>query len=315
MNLSPTFRLLGLLLLAAMIPHTWADERRAPAPEYSDQDLNGVFFEDLSKAFRGQRPTLSDVRRSAAATLAVAATPEKAGPSESGGDDVWSKVITPVSLEDEVKRLKLAFDGVVTTPGAFNSGGYMEARINLTALAMMFAVITEHSGDVRWKKQAPAARDLLARTAFNCKAGSTQVYNEAKLRKADLQDLVSGSGLSARDAESENDWGMVVDRSPLMEYAERLIESLEDHSRDTNSVKANIEDIRREAESLSVFGEVLTREGLDEADDEDYCKMSLHMVEASKGVATALERGDFDAVRKEVSAVRQRCDVCHNQYR
>ena len=64
-----------------------------------------------------------------------------------------------------------------------------------------------------------------------------------------------------------------------------------------------------------MFGEVLTREGMDESDDEDYTALSRQMVEESKKVAAAIERGDIGAVRSGVSAIRQRCDDCHNQYR
>lgn len=315
MHTSPLFRMAVVAIALVVIPHGWAEERRAPAPTFSAKDLDGVFFEDISAAFRGQRPTLSAVRRSANAAVVAANVPKAGADGGETAKDSWSPLVSPASIEDEVKRIKLHFDSVVTTPGAFNGGGYLEARLDLTVLAMVFAVINEHGGDVRWKSQAAAARDLLARTAFNCKAGSTQVYNEAKLRKADLQDLVSGSGLTARDAEPENDWAMIVDRSPLMEYAEALIESLEDASRDEKLVKANPDQIRREAELLSVFGEVLTKEGLDEADDDDYVQFSRHMIEASKAVVAALERGNAGDVRKNVSAVRQRCDVCHNQYR
>ncbi len=187
--------------------------------------------------------------------------------------------------------------------------------MDLTVLAMMFAVISEHGGDVRWKDQAAAARDLLARTAFNCKAGSTQVYNEAKLRKADLQDLVAGSGLSSRRGDPENDWSLIVDRSPLMEYADTVIDSLEDSSRNEASIRANADKIRREAELISVFGEVLTKEGLDEADDDDYKQLSRSMMEASEGVVAAIGRGDAEGVRKGVSAIRQRCDTCHDAKR
>jgi hypothetical protein len=293
----------------------WCDEKRAPAPKYSQQDTESIFFDDLSQAFRGRRPTLSAIRSSGKAAAIAATRPASSNGGDSDADNEWSPLISPISIEDEVKRLKLHFDSIVTTPGAFNSGGYMEARLDLTILAMMFAVINEHSGEVRWKGESATARDLLARTAFNCKAGSIQVYNEANLRKADLQDLISGAGLSARDTNSETEWGMIVDRSPLMEYADMLIDSLEDATRDAKSVAANPDRIRRQAELLSVFGVVLTKEGLDESDDEDYTKLSLHMVEASRGVVAALDRGDADEVRKNVSAVRQRCDACHEQYR
>lgn len=308
----PQLTLLVVAFIAA-VPHLRADERRAPAPKFSPSQTRGVFFNDLNEAFRGARPTLSSIQQSSNAASITAATANTS--ASEAGNDAWSALISPVSLEDEIKRMRLHYDSVVTTPGAFNSGGYQDARLDLTVLATLFAVIHEHRGEVRWKDQAPAARDLLARTAFNCKAGSNQVYNEAKLRKADLQDLVSGSGLSKRDAESENDWSMIADRSPLMEYAEQLIEALKDASRDAGSVKRETELIKRNSELLSMFGEILTREGLDESDDEDYTGLSRNMIEESKKVTAALERGDVDAVRSGVSAIRQKCDACHEQYR
>ncbi|MGB1817576.1 MAG: hypothetical protein ACPHJ3_19580, partial [Rubripirellula sp.] len=179
----------------------------------------------------------------------------------------------------------------------------------------LFAVINQHSGEVRWKDQAAAARDLISRTAFNCKAGSTQVYNEAKLRKGDLQDLVAGSGLSSKDAEPETDWTMIADRSPLMEYAELVIESLEDGARDEGTIKKETDLVKRNSELIAVLGEILAQEGMDDADDDDYAKLSRDMSGDGKAVTAALGRGDLEAVRLGVSKIRQKCDACHEQYR
>jgi cytochrome c556 len=256
-----------------------------------------------------------DIRKTADAAATAAATTAGGASSAQASSDPWSPVISPLSLEDEIKRVRLHFDSVVTTPGAFNSGGYQDARRDLTVLASLFAVVNEHGGDVRWKDQAAAARDLIARTAFNCKAGSTQVYNETKLRKGDLQDLVSGSGLANREAEPENDWSMIADRSPLMEYADALIERLEGAARDEASIKAEADLIKRNSELLAMLGEVFTREGMDEADDADYAKFSRQLTDAAKGVTAAIERGDTDAVRQGTGAIRQRCDACHEHYR
>ncbi len=74
MTVSPVCRAACLLLLFMRVEQTWADERRAPPPKFADKDLNAAFFEDLSEAFRGQRPTLSSVRRSTAAAVASAAS-------------------------------------------------------------------------------------------------------------------------------------------------------------------------------------------------------------------------------------------------
>lgn len=304
-----------LILLLAVCP-VMADERRAPAPRLTDSETKGIFFDSLDQAIRGQRPTLASLRNAAKAAgqMAVASAASGAGP-DTGGSDLWSSLISPTSLEDEIKRVRLHYDSIITTPGAFNSGGYQEARLDLTVMAVMFALISEHSGDVRWKEQAPAARDLLARTAFNCKAGSTQVYNEAKLRKADLQDLVSGTGLANRDGDAANEWTSIADRSPLMEYAGLLIEKLEDSGNSVAAIQENVDSIKRNAELLSALGEVLVQEGMDDADDDDYAGLSRGMTKASKEVVAAIDRGDFEAAGSGISGIRQQCDACHEIYR
>ena len=311
-----TQRLVIVLMVgfSGMGPRLHADERRAPVPTVDPEKMKGIFFPDINDAFRGDKPTIASVRATAAA--AVASSIDTPAESNSPtGNDLWAGLISPQSLEDEVKRIKLEFDGVVTTPGAFNSGGYIDARLHLTVLASLFAVINQHPGDVRWKDQAAAARDLISRTAFNCKAGSTQVYNEAKLRKGDLQDLVAGSGLASKDAEEETDWTMIADRSPLMEYAELLIEALEDSARDEGTIKKETDLVKRNSELLALLGEILTQEGMDDADDDDYAKLSRDMAGDGKAVTAALGRGDFEAVRLGVSKIRQKCDACHEQYR
>ncbi len=299
------------------VGHIGADDRRLAAPKFSETQTNRIFFPSLSDALIGQRPSITSLQQqSNAAATAVqgkSASPSSTAGASTGGG--WSDLISPPSIEDEVKRVKLHFDSVVTTPGAFKSGGYQDARRDLSILAIMFAVIQEHPGEVRWKDQAAAARDLLSRSAFNCKAGSTQVYNEAKLRKADLQDLVSGSGLSNRSGEEQSDWSMIVDRAPVMEYAQELLDSLQNVTNNAASVKSEPDQIRREAELLSVLGAVLTKEGMDDFDDEDYAALSKQMTKASIDVVGALNRGDADAVRKGVGSITQSCDACHEQYR
>ena len=313
MKITQRFIIILLVGIGAIVPHVRADERRAPVPKVDPDKMKGIFFADINDAFRGEAPTIASVRATAAAVAPSAGTADNA--AAPAGNDLWASLISPQSLEDEVKRIKLEYDGVVTTPGAFNSGGYLDARLHLTVLASLFAVINQHSGEVRWKDQAAAARDLISRTAFNCKAGSTQVYNEAKLRKGDLQDLVAGSGLASKDAEDETDWTMIADRSPLMEYGELLIDALEDGARDEGTIKKETDLVKRNSELLALLGEILTQEGMDDADDDDYAKLSRDMAADGKAVTAALGRGDFDAVRLGVSKIRQKCDACHEQYR
>ena len=309
---------LGLIVLPWATLQVLADERRAPAPKVSDSDgqIKSIFFEKLDDAFQGDRPTLSSIRTSSKAAMVASAAATTSGDvAKTKKSDRWSPLISAASIEDEIKQVRLRYDALITTPGKFNSGGYQNARLDLTILATLFGVIAEYGEEVRWKSDASAARDLIARTAFNCKAGSTQVYNEAKLRKADLQDLVSGTGLAGREGNPESDWSMIADRSPLMEYAEMLIDALEDDGRDEKSIEAGIPDIRRRAELLAMLGEVLVKEGLDDAEDEDYAEFSHGMTTASREVVSAIDRADNEAIRAGISGIRSRCDACHAEYR
>jgi hypothetical protein len=188
--------------------------------------------------------------------------------------------------------------------------------LHLTTLAALFAVIVEHEGDVRWKQDAAAARDLFARSAANCKSGAPQVYNETKLRKADLEDLVGGSGLASRQADGENDWGIIADRVPLMTYAEILLEGpLKQGSRSAEAVKAEGDRVRRAAELLAVVGEILQQEGMADSDDEDYALLCKELMDASASVSLALDQEDAAAVSRAVGAVSQSCVKCHESYR
>lgn len=316
------FSLLALATLGAVLSATvaaaLAGERRAPAPSLSEDRFRGTFFRTPPEAIRGDRPTLGEATTApppapgAASPAATAA----AAPQGTAGQGRFTRLISPASLEDEIKRVRLEFDASITTLAAFKSGEFQKARLHLTTLAALFAVIVEHEGDVRWKRDAAAARDLFARTAANCKSGSPQVYNEAKLRKADLEDLVGGSGLASRQAENDNDWGVIADRVPLMTYADSLLEGpLKQGSRNAAAISSQADQVRRAAQLLAVVGEILQQEGLADADDEDYVLLCQELVAASSSVSVALEQGDAAALSRGVGAVSQSCSKCHESYR
>jgi cytochrome c556 len=54
---------------------------------------------------------------------------------------------------------------------------------------------------------------------------------------------------------------------------------------------------------------------MDDAEDEDYQMLSRAMTKASRSVVAAIERQDFEAVRKSVGEITQSCSDCHEQYR
>ncbi len=312
-----------------------AQQRRARPPQYPEGAFRGVFFEDIGEALRGERPRVEALGPAggavanrggspansatgpsggATATAAGGSTATAAGGASGGGG--WSSLIEAVHLEDEVKRLKLEYDGLVTTPSRFRSGGFQDVRQTLSILATLMAVIADYEGRVRFQEDAAAARDLLARSAKNVTAGSDEAFDEAKQRKADLQDLVSGTGLNRAAPAEAIDWTLIGARSPLMNYLEQLLaEPLESETTDAATVEQSKEELDRAAALVAVVAEVLQQEGMEDADDPDYRQLSDAMRQAAQDVRAALADDDAEGARKAVGQIGQSCSACHEQYR
>lgn len=262
-------------------------QERARPPKFDPAEVNRIFFDKLSDAITGQRPQIGQLPVGSANSQPASPQqrPSSSNDSSSAG---WSRLIGSSSLEDEIKRIRLRFNQSVTTPSAFRGGGYREASRNLTILASLFAVVSEYDQEIRWQDDATTARDILARTARSSQSGTVQIYNEAKQRVADLQDLMSGAGLvspgvnrGAVEEGNENNWVVIANRTPLMTYAEEILGSLSEWTSTPESSKENADQIIRNAELLSVLGTIFVKNGMDDADDSDYVALSQSMTLAA----------------------------------
>ncbi len=295
--------------------------RRAAAPKYTASDIKGVYFEDIfdGKVLAGDRPANFGAAVAASAGKAAGGgggAVAAAGGGGGGGGGGWTMMSEAATNEDEVKTLKQMVDKSVTTPTDFAGKGYKEARRNFMMLGMLFGIIGEYDGEVRWKPLAPTARDLFARTAGNAKVGTQQVYNEAKLRKTDLDDLLNGSLAASTSAEAKVAWGTVCDRSPLMQRLEMGLEPrLQQWTANKAEFTAKKAEILKEAELFVVMGHVLMQEGLDDADDAEYKGFCDMLKKAALEVVDAVKLNNEEGARQGVGKISKSCADCHDKYR
>ena len=292
--------------------------RRAAPPKIERRPE--IFFEDAFKeALSGTRPANLGASAPAVATAGPASSAPATGSStpDAASGSGWSQIISATAIEDEIKSLKLLIDAEVTTPSDYAGRGYKVARRDFSVLAMLFAIAGEYEGDVRWKKDAPVARDVFARTAANSKAGSPQVFNEAKLRKQELQDLVGGqSPYDGKSADGKANWGNVCDRPPLMQHLETMFEPrVKAAVSDEGSFKSNLEKLSHDAEILAAIGAVLAKEGMADADSDDYKVFCETVRKSSREIVAACKNKDYAAASSAVSAIGKACNDCHENYR
>lgn len=309
-------------VVLAQAPAKRPTVKRAAPPKYTPEETKGVFFENIfdGKVLTGDRPqSFAAGKASGGGGGAAVATASGGNAGAAGGGPVgaWSKIATAGSIEDEIKSIKLQVDKDVTTPTEFAGKGYKECRRHFSMLATLFAVINEYDADIRWKNDSAVARDVFARTAANAKVGTSQVYNEAKQRKGELQELLGGGGFPNKTpAEPKTVWTQVCDRSPLMQRLEMAIEPrLAQWTANAGEFKAKKEEILKEAELVAIIGEVLMKEGMNDADAADYRGFCESLKKGARDVADAVKLDNADAARAAMGVVIKACDQCHEGYR
>ena len=172
---------LFLVVVVALSGRGFAAEQagavqRAKPPVWS-QDVLDEFFVDAREQLVGERPAKL---AAGAATAASAGQGSAAAVGvENAGAAPWSQVISGDALAAEVKQLAASLRDPLANPAKFKSGGYKTCRAAFNELAVLFAVIAEYDGDVRWQEDAPMLRDALSRAARNCKTGTDQTFAEA----------------------------------------------------------------------------------------------------------------------------------------
>jgi hypothetical protein len=285
---------------------------RAKLPTFDAAKTERVFFPDVFARLEGKRPANPNASVAQAPT---GGTP--AGADTTAGESyAWSKIISGPSIEDEVKAIKVATDKNITTPQDFAGRGYKEVRRDFSVLAMLFAIVNEYDADVRFKRDAAAARDIFARTASNAKAGNNNVYNEAKKRKDELQDLINGAALTEKPETQENDWTKIADRSPLMQRLEAAQEKkLAKITSNADAFSEDIETALREAEIIAAIASTLTREGMEGADDEAYTGFANLMKRNALDVVAAVKSNNAEQARKATGEIAKACSDCHDNYR
>ncbi len=287
---------------------------RVKPPKFEEAQVESVFFSDVFSVVVGSRP---DLQGTAPSSVAGSSTPGgSAAASPTATVAGWGKTISGTTVENEIKALKLLLDQDVTTPADFKGRGYKACRTHFSVAAMLFAIVNEYDGDIRWKADAAGARDTFARTAANAKVGTTQVFNEARQRKTELEDLIRGNAFPVKAQSPENDWPAICDRSPLMLRLDVAFHGeIKPATANAGEFKAKAEKLKHEAELLGAIAEVLCKSGMEDGDDDTYAGYAKEMLQGSHDILDALKTDDYDKARQAAGNIDKACNTCHEGYR
>ena len=283
---------------------------RVAKPKF-DGSKDGIYFKDVySEGLVGDRPVAGLPGQIASATSTEQATSDS-NDSKSG----WSALIDGTTIEDEIKSLNQELAKSVTTPVKFKTT-YNDVRQTMALLSMSFAIIREYDGEVRWKDYAPAAQAALQQAAVNARANSDQAFNYCNGRKFDLEDLVRGGSFAETEKPSDQlEWGDVVGRTETMKRLETSDQLLKEWTADEKTFARQKNRIVSEAQWVAAIADIIAKEGMDDADVDEYVALCVAMKEAAVKTVTATKNDDFEAASKFANLVSQSCNNCHEDWR
>ena len=309
-RLAAIFSLLICSLLSAQIGEE--PPRRAAPPKFDASAGEDIFFSNAVKdGLRGERPSHLGKKP----TMVAGAVGPGGGGTSAVSTSGWSRLISGDTIENTIKSKKSNLDKIITQPAAFASGGNRKARREFVALTAMFAIIVEFDGDVRWKSDAMSARDRCRNAAAVCKVGSVQAFNAAKATKDEISDLVGGNNLPP-GAASPNKWQDLTDRGSLMQQLEALFDDLiKPAVANDNSFKSQADEILAAAELSSAIAEILMKEEMDDAGDDDYEGYCKQIQTAAQDITDAIKQNNGGAARTASGMISKACSECHESYR
>lgn len=315
MNPSPYHRLVALLVLSGAVATLCAageqPVKRARPPKFDSRQAAEVFFEDLFQVLSIPPPTSGATGLRAESK----ATDEKAELAAAAAGQDWSALISAATLEDEVKRIKLSVDKNVGTPADFAARGHRLVRRDFTLAALLFGVIAEYPGTVRWQADARTAHARFAAAASLVQAGGQPAaYQEARQRKADLQDLVGGGTLADTGDVPEATW-VALDRAPLMQRLETGSQVTSARLATQSALAAGRDELLHEGALTAAIGRALTGKTMDDGEDPEYAAFAQEMQRAALTLVQAVREDDFTQARQASGRLSKVCTDCHAAYR
>jgi hypothetical protein len=251
-----------------------------------------------------------------AANGAKPATSEAPASAAAGGDD-WTALMAPEVFTDEVKQIRLRLNQSLSGVGLYN-GNYKNVIVPDGAeLAMLSGIVTRTKVDgISWKENAHLVREFASQVATNAKGLGQGPFDATKQAFENLDGVLSGN----KPANIPEDIAPTV---PFHEAssAKQLMKRLE---RTENSIKAvtnesllkkGAEEVVREASVLAVIAKVVSTEGYNASDEEDYQKFAKDIIKAAQDMTAAAKDGNYSAFEDAKNRMTKSCSDCHLGYR
>jgi hypothetical protein len=236
-----------------------------------------------------------------------------ASASKSGGT-AWQDVIPMAELQGEVKTIRNSLTKAMANPAQYGQNFKVIAQEG-AELAALAGIAQEHSEAISWKDKAQYVRDFGAQLNQSAIGLGKENYDKTKIAYQKLTSVLDGSvPADAGDVPTTRPFNEGASRKGLMKRIERAKDWLKQDVNSEAKFKSLSDQIQHEAAILGALGTVITTNGYEYTENDDYQQFAKSLIDGAKDVYGASKEESYDRFKQAIDKINKSCTDCHGLY-
>ena len=226
----------------------------------------------------------------------------------------WMHLISTDTIRTEVTdtiaelEVELAKDA-----NSFRGGEHRSVRKQFAKLSLLFGIVHNYEKKLTWQEQARQASIHFNATAYTCRTGTLQVRDQAIKSLGLLRNFVIDNHKT--DFRIGGPCISLPNRSLLMNIQEEEIQKITSGIQNPDDLVKKSVGLKRSAQLIGSIAQLLSWQGMDDANDKEYVKHAGETVAYAHAFAKAAAISEHKVSATAFSKLKNSCTKCHAEYR
>ena len=306
-----------LAILASQISLAQNQSKDGAGRKFVNKIPYDVFFDNPLQVVNNNKNAATTAEASAEKPSepksATTETAPAATPTKSGGI-AWQEILPMEELQGEVKSVRNSLTKSMANQGQFNQN-FKPIAIGGAELAALAGIAQAHGEAVGWKDKAQYVRDFSAQLSQSSVNLGKENFEKTKAAFQKLSSIFEGSiPADAGDVPQTRPFSEVASRKGLMRRMEKAKDWLKQDVNSEAKFKSMGGQIQHQAAVLAALATVITTNGYEYTENDDYQQWAKSLIEGAKDAAAASKDESYDKFKQAIDKVNKSCTDCHGSY-
>lgn len=273
-----------------------------------------VFFDNPLQVVNSNKSVAPAVETPAETPTEKPTTAAPAATASKSGGHAWQEVIPMEELQSEVKTLRNSLTKSVANPAVYGQNFKMIATEG-AEMAALAGIVQEHSESISWKDKAQFVRDFGAQLNQSAVGLGKENFDKTKTAYQKLTSVLDGSvPADAGDVPATRPFNETASRKALMKRIEKAKDWLKQDVNSEAKFKSMSDQIQHESAILAALATVVTTNGYEYTENDDYQQFAKSLIDGAKDVYGASKEEAYDRFKSAIDKINKSCTDCHGLY-